>query len=155
MSPSKHETVVIERKFKHDIEKVFAALKDPRARESWSPPSKEVTLIFDTSEFKVGGRDVSRCLAGGEEQAQVEGRYLDIVEPGGDFARIIYSETVAAGDMRLFTSLVTLELTPTGAGSSLALTVQIASLIDPSVIDEARSAWELAATNLEKYLAAA
>jgi uncharacterized protein YndB with AHSA1/START domain len=55
-----HATIVLERTYRAPLEQVFSEFADPVARARWSPPSNDV-LIYDQTNFRVGGRDVFRC----------------------------------------------------------------------------------------------
>ena len=55
-----HSTITIEREYAASVERVYSEFADPIARAKWSAP-KQDTLVYDQSEFRVGGRDLFRC----------------------------------------------------------------------------------------------
>ncbi|UVK56548.1 SRPBCC domain-containing protein [Mesorhizobium sp. AR02] len=73
-----HATIVLERVYDASPARVFQALADPQARARWGTPSKNVDLVYDRSDFRVGGLDVSRCGPRGSLIYRVETRYIDI-----------------------------------------------------------------------------
>ena len=59
--------------------RVFEAFADPVARMRWGVPSANVELVYLEADFRVGGRDVSRCGPAGNLMFHVDLTYLDIV----------------------------------------------------------------------------
>jgi uncharacterized protein YndB with AHSA1/START domain len=58
-----HETLVFEKAFPKPIHTLFASFADPKARARWGVPSKTAAIIDDETDFRIGGRDLSRCGA--------------------------------------------------------------------------------------------
>ena len=91
--PIAHATIVLERDISASADRVFAALADPRERASWGVPSDTAVLIYDATDFRVGGADHFRC--GSRDDPKFHGHtvYTAIV-PGQS---IVSSETVTVG----------------------------------------------------------
>lgn len=143
-----HETFVLERRYEAVPERVFAAWADPAARERWAAPSPDQAIEHSEADFRVGGRDVSRCGAVGDLRYTVETRYLDIVPD----RRIVFAEVVECGDARLSVALITVEFAPEDGVTRLRLTNQIASLSGADMIAGSRSGLAAALDNLADYL---
>ena len=139
-----HATIVLERVYDASPARVFQALADPQARARWGTPSKNVDLVYDKTDFRVGGLDVSRCGPRGSLIYRVETRYVDI-EPE---QRIVSTEFVGEGWDRLSVSLITVELQPVGASTRLVLTDQIAAFGGKDMIAGSRAGFNAALDNL-------
>jgi uncharacterized protein YndB with AHSA1/START domain len=143
-----HATIVIERTFDAPTQRVFAALSDPVARARWSAPSDTAVIIYDEADFRVGGRDIFRCGAKNDPRYRGETHYRNIVPN----RRIVSTETVDELDTRLSVALTTVELEPDGELTKLKLTVQLAALGDPRMIDGTRTGYAGALDNLARFL---
>ncbi|UVK42168.1 SRPBCC family protein [Mesorhizobium sp. AR07] len=139
-----HATIVLERIYEASPARVFQALADPRARVRWGTPSKNVELIYDKADFRVGGLDISRCGPRGSLIYRVETRYIDI-EPE---QRIVSTELVREGWNRLSASLITVELQPVGASTRLVLTDQIAAFGGKDMVAGSEAGFSAALDNL-------
>lgn len=139
-----HATIVLERVYDASPARVFQALADPLARARWGTPSKNVELVYDKTDFRVGGLDVSRCGPRGSLIYRVETRYVDI-EPE---QRIVSTEVVCEGWSRLSVSLITVELHPEGASTRLVLTDQIAAFGGKDMIAGSQAGFNAALDNL-------
>jgi uncharacterized protein YndB with AHSA1/START domain len=144
-----HATIVLERVYDASPARVFQALADPQARARWGTPSKNVDLVYDKTDFRVGGLDVSRCGPRGSLIYRVETRYVDI-EPE---QRIVSTEVVCEGWSRLSVSLITVELHPEGASTRLVLTDQIAAFGGKDMIAGSQAGFNAALDNLAVELA--
>jgi uncharacterized protein YndB with AHSA1/START domain len=143
-----HATIVIERTFDAPARLVFAALSDPISRARWSAPSDTAVMIYDEADFRVGGRDLFRCGAKNDPRYRGETHYRDIVPN----RRIISTETVDELGTRLSMALTTVELEPDGERTKLKLTVQLAALDDPRMIDGTKAGYAGALANLARFL---
>jgi uncharacterized protein YndB with AHSA1/START domain len=139
-----HATIVIERSFDASPACVFEAFADPEARMRWGTPSADTRLVYLETDFRVGGRDVSRCGPAGNLIFYVELTYLDIVSA----ARIVSVETVSQDETRLSVSLITVELQASGRGTRLVLTDQIAALDGSDMVAGSRAGFNAALDNL-------
>lgn len=146
-----HETFVLERRYPAEPGRVFAAWAEPEARLRWSPPSADQTIEYLETDFRVGGRDVSRCGPAGDPRFRVDARYLDIVPN----RRIVFTERVGTGETALSVSLITVEIAPDGEGTRLILTDQIASLDGADMVSGSRHGLSAALDNLAEELSRA
>ena len=142
-----HATITLEHSYSAPVERVFSQFADPVARAGWSAPSEEV-LIYDESDFRVGGKDVFRCGPKGNPKFRGETRYLHIVPN----KRVVSSETLDTADQPLAVALTTLEFEPTKDGTNLTLTVQIVSFAGPDMIRGYESGNKSALKNLSQHL---
>jgi uncharacterized protein YndB with AHSA1/START domain len=145
---TRHGTIVLERVYDAPSARVFAAFSDPVARARWSAPSETAVLIYEEAEFRVGGRDVFRCGAKSDPRYRGETHYHDIV-PG---SRIVSTEVILELDKRLSAAVTTLELEPDGERTKLKLTVQLASLDGPDMIEATKMGYTNALDNLSREL---
>jgi uncharacterized protein YndB with AHSA1/START domain len=143
-----HDTLVFERHFSCSLDALYAAFADPVARARWGVPSSTAVIIYDEADFRVGGRDRSRCGARDDPRFHVEVTYLDIWPK----TRIVYAERVAEGDTPLSGALYTLEFAADGGGACLKTTVQIASFGGPGMAEGTRQGFRAALDNLEAEL---
>jgi uncharacterized protein YndB with AHSA1/START domain len=142
-----HATIKLQHSYSAPLERVFSEFADPVARAQWSAPSNDA-LIYDETDFRVGGKDVFRCGPKGDPKFHGETHYLDIVPN----ARVVSSETVEMGGHRLAVALTTLDFDPTADGTSLTVTVQIVSFVGPEMIHEYESGNRSALNNLASHL---
>ena len=145
-----HATIILERFFSETPARVFAEFADPVARAKWSAPSGD-ELVYDETDFRVGGRDIFRCGPKGDLRFRAETRYL-IVEPD---QCVVSSETMESEGHNVAVSLNTLELEPVTEGVTLRLTIQIASSVGESMIKGYESGNRSALEGLAAHLAAA
>lgn len=142
-----HATIMLEHSYSAPVERVFSQFADPVARAGWSAPSEEV-LVYDESDFRVGGKDVFRCGPNGNPKFRGETRYLQIVPN----KRVVSSETLDTDDQPLAIALTTLEFEPTKDGTNLTVTVQIVSFVGPDLIRGYESGNKSALKNLSQHL---
>ena len=145
-----HATLVFERVCDAPVETVFAAFANPAARERWGVPSDTAVLVYESAEFRVGGRDVFRCGSKADPRFRGETRYLDIASN----RRIVSSEIIDHEGKRHSISLVTVELEPVHTSTSVTLTVQVVWPEGPAQIEEYKSGYEAALDNLVREVRA-
>ena len=90
--------------------------------------------------------DVSRCIEPGNQDYVATVNYLDIKRD----RRIVFAESVVHGAKRVSAALITMELTPKGAQTHLALTMQIASFDEAGMEAGYQFGWSAALDNLAK-----
>lgn len=122
---TRHDTIVVRRSFDASVARVFRAWAEPNYLARWHTPGDAIwTVKTMDHDFRVGGRRRMKFGPPTDEQYYEDCRYEDIV----DDRRICYAMTVARGETRITTSMVTVEITPTPAGTQLTVTDQIAIL---------------------------
>ena len=144
----RHATVVMERHLASPPHRVFAAWSDPDERRIWDLPENGWVVAEHEHDFRVGGMERTRFGPPGNPRYMSFGHFLDI-EPD---ARIISAGTMHDNDVRMTSTLATVELYADGEGTRLFLTDQSAFYGDEA--PEGRSGgWGTIISRLEKYLA--
>jgi uncharacterized protein YndB with AHSA1/START domain len=120
-----HNTFVIERNYPKPLEQVFAAFADPAKKRRWYAQGEHHDVEEFEMDFRVGGaeRSHSRFKAGSLFPGVAlinEGTYQDIVCN----RRIVIASTMALGDRRISSSLITIEFLPAEKGTDLICTHQ-------------------------------
>jgi uncharacterized protein YndB with AHSA1/START domain len=143
-----HATLVFERTSSAPVERVYKVLADAVERARWGTPSDTAAFIYDSTDFRVGGRDSFRC--GSKDDPQFHGvtAYLDIVPN----ARIVATETISTGGNTLFVGLNTTTLEPVGKGTRITLTVQLVSFVGDGAVKGTTEGQNAALDNLVAYL---
>ena len=85
-----HTTMVMERTYNAERARVFRAWADVDVRTRWSAPAAHMSIIYEAADFRVGGRDVSRCIEPGTADYVANVYYHDI----RDNQRIVFAEDV-------------------------------------------------------------
>jgi uncharacterized protein YndB with AHSA1/START domain len=121
----KHGSFVIERRFDHDISRVYRAWVDPAAKARWfnGPPDKWMEEVREM-DVRVGGRDrlVGKFVDGSE--SRFESLYLDVVPE----RRLVYVYDMYWQGKKISVSLASVEFVLAGKGTKLVLTEQHAFL---------------------------
>ena len=119
-----HNTFVIERKYSHSPERVFAAFADPSQKRQWYAEGDHDIKEYEM-DFQVGGSERFRYafkpghpIAGSE--ILNEGSFYDIVPDG----RIVMATKMSLNGKTIVMTLVTLEFVRADAGTELVLTNQ-------------------------------
>ncbi|HRP11267.1 MAG TPA: SRPBCC domain-containing protein, partial [Terricaulis sp.] len=140
MTALAHATIVMERTYNAAPARVFAAWADVEARKRWSAPADNIQIVYEESDFREGGRDVSRCIEPGNADHVAIVHYLDIRSN----QRIVFAESVAHGNANVSSALISVELTPAGAATRLNLTMQIAAYDGSKMEDGYQFGWSAA-----------
>ncbi|MEM9747934.1 MAG: SRPBCC domain-containing protein [Actinomycetota bacterium] len=144
-----HDTLRFERRFAHPPRVVFDAYADIDQRVTWSAPSDDEVVIFETHDFTVGGID--RFICGPKESPSFAGttRYHAIV----DGETIVFTERLTNLDDDLSAvSLVTWNVTADGDGSLLTIVDQVASIVGDGPIHGSRHGYTAMLDQLAKHL---
>jgi uncharacterized protein YndB with AHSA1/START domain len=139
-----HATLVMERTYKATPARVFAAWESAEARARWSAPAPDVIIKYEQADFNEGGRDVVRCIEPGNADYVATVTYLHIRR----HSRIVFAESVSNGNALVSAALISVEITPAGAGAELHLTLQIAAFDDSGVEAGYQHGWSAALDNL-------
>jgi uncharacterized protein YndB with AHSA1/START domain len=115
-----HSTFVIERTYDATPAQVFAAWADPAAKARWFSGPDEWDKGPQEFDFRIGGRERNGGGPKGGPIHLFDARYHDIVPD----RRIVYSYDMYLDQRRISVSLATVELKPTGGGTSLVFTEQ-------------------------------
>ena len=124
---AQHGTIRLERTFKAQPARVFAAWAEPKARAKWDVPGHWV-IAEQTFDFREGGRELKRFGPKDDARLVADTLYLDIVPQ----RRIVFSYSMTSHGMPISVSLTTIELSPApssgGRNTHLLLTEQIVFL---------------------------
>jgi uncharacterized protein YndB with AHSA1/START domain len=145
-----HATIVMERSYNAAPARVFRAWADVEAKVRWSAPTPDVVIRYDAADFREGGRDVVRCIEPNQADYVATVHYLDIRRD----QRLVFAEEVSNGAARVSAALISIELTPKGGATHLALTMQIASFDGSDMEKGYQFGWNAALDNLAKELSA-
>ena len=143
-----HATIVIDRDFEASPSRVYACWADPALRALWDFPGEGWEATQIESDFRVGGRKVSRFGPPGGPQYTEDMRYEDIVEG----RRIVFAYTITREAERITSSLTTAEFAPDGARTRLKLTEQIAILDGGDTTKDREAGWNEALDKLAAEL---
>lgn len=128
---------------------LWPVLTDPAHRQSWSAPSADMVLTFDTADLREGGQDRQFCGDVTAPDFVIETRWYKLVP----HERAVFTETLLIGGESLFTSLVTYVLEPKDAATNLHLTVAVSSFEGADALAEVRDGWDGGLANLDVYIA--
>lgn len=141
-----HKTLVFERKYKANTERLYSVLSEKSSRERWAKPHETIDMKYETFDFKTGGKEVSFCGPSNDLRYKAIVNYLEVIEN----QRIIYSETVSENGLTLGHSLVTMELIENGEGSILMVTDQIISIGNDNFIEGNSIGYNASLDNIAK-----
>ena len=149
-----HASFVIERRYPASAERVFAAFADPAKKRRWFADERHIPVESFEMDFRVGGHD--RAVYRMSDSTPFPGAamtndtvYQDIV-PG---RRIVFAYTMSIAERRISASLVTVELSPDGAGARMLFTEQAAFFDGSDGPKMRQEGWEGLLANLETALA--
>jgi uncharacterized protein YndB with AHSA1/START domain len=143
-----HHTVVVRRRYDSPVREVFRAWSDGAALQAWYMPGDDTwtSEVLEHS-FRVGG--VKRLKFGPPAETFFEDcRYEDIVPD----ERICYVMTIARGDVRITTSMVTVELLPHGGRTELVVTDQLVILDGGDTAGDRERGWGETLDKLTPFL---
>ncbi|MBE7366079.1 SRPBCC family protein [Ramlibacter pallidus] len=118
-----HTSFTIDRAFGAPPERVFEAWTDPAAKRLWADCHAEDTTNYSL-DFRVLGRETHRVRHPDGSVQLVEKVFFDIVAG----RRIVFAYDIGVDGRRLSVSLVTVEFAPSGAGTRMVYTEQLAYL---------------------------
>lgn len=115
-----HDTMVLERTYPADRERVFRAWTDEHAKRAWflGESEQDASSAEYELDFRVDGRELCRSTAPDGAVYTYVARYDDIVPE----ERIVYTNFMLRGETRISVSLTTVEFRSTGSGTQLVLT---------------------------------
>lgn len=115
-----HDTMVLERTYPADPGRVFHAWTDVRAKRAWflGESDEDAASTEYELDFRVDGREFCRSAAPDGAVYTYVARYDDIVPD----ERIVYTNFMLRGEVRISVSLTTVEFHRADAGTRLVLT---------------------------------
>lgn len=141
-----HPTLAFERDFTISPAKLWHLLTDANMREKWGAPSEDAILTMEETDFREGGFERHRCGPKDNPEFHVETRWYKIDAP----EMACFTETIDVPGMRLFTSLVTYNVTETPAGAALKIDVAVSGFTGEDVSADVQQGWEGGLASLEK-----
>lgn len=120
-----HHTIAVTHRYDAEPRRVFNAWRDAEALARWYVPGDATwgSRIVE-HDFRIGGRKHLTFGPKGGPRYSEDCRYEDIV----DGRRICFSMTIANEDVRVSTSMVTVEFFASRGGTDLRVTDQVAIL---------------------------
>jgi uncharacterized protein YndB with AHSA1/START domain len=143
-----HHTVIVRRSYDAPVDRVFHAWQDSAALQAWHMPGDDGwTSKMLEHDFRVGG--VKRFTFGPPGETFFEDcRYEDIVRN----VRLCYAMTIARGDVRITTSMVTVEFFARGARTDLIVTDQLVLLAGGDTAEDRERGWGETLDKLTPFL---
>lgn len=117
-------TLTFDRQVSAPVDTLWQVWTAPAARAVWAAPAPAVTVTFLEADTRVGGREVSLCTVEDEPQIRCESSWLDLLPP----RRSVTCEVISSEGVAQSAALVTADFASAGAGSRIAVTVQLSSL---------------------------
>ncbi|MDQ0094509.1 SRPBCC domain-containing protein [Paeniglutamicibacter psychrophenolicus] len=125
---------------------LWDAFADASLRAAWSVPEGD-QMVYDQSQFFVGGRDGYRCGPKGNMNFDGRVEYLKIV-PG---QLLVHTDMVHSGGTPLSAALLTWSFVPAGHETRLDLTVQVTSFVGAAMIEGNRNGHGIALAQLAVF----
>ncbi len=143
-----HDTIRLERDLPHPPQAVFGAYADLDQRTSWSVPSDDEVIIYESADFAIGGTD--RFMCGARENPSFIGTtYYHHIDENA----FVFTEHLADDSENLLAvSLVTWHVTTTPSGCLLVVTDQVTSTAGQGPVDGSRDGYNAVLDNLVKHL---
>jgi uncharacterized protein YndB with AHSA1/START domain len=113
--PVPHESVTVTRTLAAPPDRVYAAFADPDLRRRWF----QLGSVSHELDFRIGGGERAADHIG-SEHVEYASSFLDLVSD----ERIVFCYVLLLDGVRRIVSLVTIELTPDGAGTHIDYTEQ-------------------------------
>lgn len=148
-----HGNFTIERSYGAAPARVFAAFADPAKKKSWFAASDTHEIEAFESDFRVGGTERLHYRFGEGSpfpgaQLTNDGIFHDIVPE----RRIVTSSHMALAGRTVSVALVTIELTPSDAGTDVTCTFQGAFFEGSDGPERRRGGWEALLDRLDRNL---
>lgn len=148
---SQHSTVSLARTFNAPLARVFSALADPDERMRVIGASRKLRVEYQETDLKIGGRDVYRFGTLGRLQFRGESLYHDIAEGN----RIVCTDIVSAGDIRLTIGVTTFEFKAVERRTQVKVTAHIVWLDGADAIEGCDGRYAALLDDLDHYLRSA
>ena len=125
--PVVHDTFVLERSYPASPERVFSYFSDAAKKRRWFGEAANHDVEAFELDFRVGGAERNRYRM--NEKTPFPGAILSnegIIQEIAPDRRIVTATTMAMGDHRISSALITIEVVPDGDGAKLICTHQAA-----------------------------
>ncbi|MBN9658178.1 MAG: SRPBCC family protein [Acidobacteria bacterium] len=152
--PVIHSTFVIERRYSKSPEQVFAAFSDVEKKKRWFAVGEHHDIEAFEMDFRVGGAERLRYRFNEKSPFPgvplvSEGTYLDIIPN----RRIVSASSMAMGEHRFSSSLLTIEVVGVEGGTDLICTHQGAFFERADGPEMREAGWKKLLDNLGQALA--
>ena len=144
---AQHSTIILARTYSAPIARVFAAVSDPAERREVAARDQHASIEFEQSDIRLGGRDIFRFGRGPRLGFRGESLYHDIVPA----RRIVCTDSVFAGDVRLWVGVTTLEFVQVGQRTQLKITMHMVWLDDADSYEGAGDRYAALLDCLDRY----
>jgi uncharacterized protein YndB with AHSA1/START domain len=116
-----HDTFVLDRHFRAEPGRVFAAFADPAAKAKWFGGPAEMKREDEEFDFREGGRETAVTVFADGTRFGYYATYIDIVPD----ERIVYTYEMTMNGQRISVSVATVEVRPgADGGTEFVLTEQ-------------------------------
>ncbi|MGY6269819.1 SRPBCC family protein [Achromobacter denitrificans] len=119
-----HATFVIERELTASPRDAYRFWSEPRLKQRWTSCHPDWTVLEEHFDFRADGTEARRWRTPEGAEQTYRAAYLDVVPD----KRILYAYEMGLGGQRISASLVTVEFAPSGAGTLMRFTEQVALL---------------------------
>lgn len=119
-----HSTFHVERDYPQSPARVFRAFADKDMVRRWRVEDDGCDVHEFTFDFRIGGHEISRFSFAGGPEIRLDAEFQDIVPD----QRIVFAYRMGIGPNPFSASLTTIELMPSGTGTHLVYTEQVAML---------------------------
>ncbi len=143
-----HSTIVLARTYDAPPARVYAAVTDPVERIRAHASGEALLVKFDAADLRVGGRDIYRFGEYGKLQFHGEAIYHDVVRE----RRIVCTDIVYRGEIRLLVGQTTLEFKPLATRTQVKLTAHLAWLDGADHVEGADARYSALLDALDHYL---
>lgn len=113
-----HGTFTVKRRFAVTAERLWRAWTQPEQMREWAAPAADWSFEVATFDFRPGGVAICRFGPPGEVPYQDVSRFDDILPQH----RIVSAYAISKGDVRISSSVSSVEFLPDGDGTLLRIT---------------------------------
>jgi uncharacterized protein YndB with AHSA1/START domain len=127
LQPVVHDTFVLERSYPASPERVFSYFSDAAKKRRWFGDAASHDVEDFELDFRIGGAERSRYRM--KAGTPIAGAILaneGIIQEIAPGRRVVTATTMAMGDHRISSALITIEISPEGDGAKLICTHQAA-----------------------------
>jgi uncharacterized protein YndB with AHSA1/START domain len=143
LQPVVHDTFVLERSYPASPERVFSYFSDAARKRRWFGDAQSHDVEDFELDFRIGGVERSRYRM--KAGTPIAGAILaneGIIQEIAPGRRVVTATTMAMGDHRISSALITIEVVPEGGGAKLICTHQAAFYEGSDGPEMRKGGWE-------------